>query len=303
MKLSEDFLEYVDNRLPAAYEDDPAAYDGFIASFGTHYFETGHFGGFLYQKTAIESEYLSSTDEQEISVNLEASFKSKLGIKGGFEKGKEDVRESLKAKSRSTFYYYGGRTDLSDTAGGDKDDEDSSNKNRVDFLKEWQPTLLKDPWLLSGKLKPIELLVRNGTIRPQVAKAVAVRRARAHLDDLKRSVRLGGVRLSADDRKELETIERLLKSPKAVSTEQLLRYGGEGVEALLERVQKIRGKPIFYVNFLVTFFSSFSQPNSSLARFTRRRPTFATCVTASWARRPTVITPSSSPLPASTANR
>ena len=71
--LSDKFRAALD-ALPAKYADNATAYDAFVTRFGTHYFEMAKFGGFMYQQTTIDNEFVKSSDEREITLNMKASF-------------------------------------------------------------------------------------------------------------------------------------------------------------------------------------------------------------------------------------
>ena len=67
------------------------------------------------------------------------------------------------------FRYYGGSLNLLDKKG----------------IKEWMPTVIGDPWLFRGNLKPIYELISNATKKTNMKLAVQV-----HLDKAYLTVRL-----------------------------------------------------------------------------------------------------------------
>ena len=67
--------------------------------------------------------------------------------------------------SEHFFRYYGGSLDLLDKKG----------------IKEWMPTVIKDPWLFRGNLKPIYELISNATKKTNMKLAVQVHLDKAYL--------------------------------------------------------------------------------------------------------------------------
>mgnify|MGYP000064723936 CR=1 FL=1 len=84
----------------------------FISLFGTHYYQIGKFGGYLYQKSVIDNSYLEGTRKEEISANLKLSFDSffKLGLKANaeIELVTEDSKKRFSSNTQRHYYNYGG---------------------------------------------------------------------------------------------------------------------------------------------------------------------------------------------------
>lgn len=75
---------FVDNRLPANYSQNPAAYKLFIQYFGTHYFQSAKFGGLIKLVLETSSEYFQNNNDNRVQQQAEASFLNLLKAKGGY---------------------------------------------------------------------------------------------------------------------------------------------------------------------------------------------------------------------------
>jgi len=175
-------------------------YDQFVENFGTHYFEMGIFGGYLYQKTFIEDSYMMSSDEHEVTANLEASFGGMVKATAEAEESRKKVSESFKKNSQTQFFFYGG------TPVTISQDDPSG------FMEQWVPTVNRDPWLFAGKVKPIENLIANDFARGELQKAISLKRARAYLAEIKYAVSIGRIPLDAQARAELNQIDQMLNT-------------------------------------------------------------------------------------------
>lgn len=119
LTLNEDFTNCLPSEPVKKYEDDPALYDGFIADYGTHYWSSAIFGGYLYLRTTIEEQYRMNSDERSITLELEASFKEKLKAKTEAEQVTSTVSDRFRKNTRSEFAYFGG-TPVGGGIGGDE---------------------------------------------------------------------------------------------------------------------------------------------------------------------------------------
>lgn len=234
MQPNDNFRKYLDE-FPLRYEDNPELYQKFIDSFGTHYFESAKFGGYLYQKTIIENSYLYKSNMKDISVNVKAklsTFFVTASVGVDVQKSSSSVNEEFSSNSESHFSHFGGKVDL-------------TNFQEEGAFAKWVDSVYKDPWLFAGKLEPIENLIANLTLRSQVKKAISVYRAKAFLADFRNTIYLGQVKLPGEDLKYLATIEQYLYNPKAGQYD--LDKIGKDISDLFERVQEIRG--LFYCCF------------------------------------------------------
>ena len=156
-----------------------ALFDEFLDTFGTHYFESGLFGGYLLQETLIDDNYRYTTSDQDIDANLNAGYLAMV-------KGQIDVNHAISRQSTSfqqathtSSHYYGGRP-------GALLEPNFSDQQ----FNQWSATVLEDPWLFGGQLKPIESLITDEHLREQVKQAIFVRRSSAYLTDMKQSLTL-----------------------------------------------------------------------------------------------------------------
>ncbi|KAJ6220510.1 hypothetical protein RDWZM_006322 [Blomia tropicalis] len=226
LRLSPYFESSID-KLPARYEDNPEQYDLLINIFGTHYFEIAKFGGYLYQKTIIENNYLEQSRKEEISANLKLSFDGffKLGVNMNAEYNQvtEESKKKFSSNTQKNFYNYGGTTKFST----------DPDKN---YIGKWWSTINKDPWLFGGQLRPIENLVRNATIKREVAKAALLKRIRSYLTDFQNSIKMTPVELNEESKKMLTEIDQYLNNNPSWDARDVLSHGKD-IKKLFDRMR------------------------------------------------------------------
>jgi len=222
MLLSHNFQNYINKRLTGKFEDDPDVYYDFIRTFGTHYFESALFGGYLHQRTTIKNNYLRTMESQQIKAHLEVKFLWFVTASADYNSTKTKIDENIEANSENDFYYYGGITDL-------------FNRNESDRLKKWSDTIHRDPWLFGGQLMPVSNLISNATIRAEVKKAVSFVFAKAFLHDFKSIVSLTHYQLSTEDRNLLGKIEYDLNNPKPDAD---VTKADKEIETMLRKVKQ-----------------------------------------------------------------
>lgn len=108
LTLNEDFTQCLPTDPVMKYEENPTLYDGFIDDYGTHYWSSAIFGGYLYLRTVIDDQYLMNSDQKNITAELEASFMEKLKLKTEAEHVTSTVSDSFKKNSESKFAFFGG---------------------------------------------------------------------------------------------------------------------------------------------------------------------------------------------------
>ncbi|XP_059154870.1 perivitellin-2 67 kDa subunit-like [Physella acuta] len=160
---------YIDNMLTGTYESNQQAYDTFVKEYGTHYFATGNFGGYVRMIFEATQEYFSSSSEVDIETNAKASYAHMITVSTGVSTSSAKIDESFKSGTKNTVKYYGGNTNY---------------LNSQDGFSRWLPTVENDPWLFSGNLKPISDLIRNSTKKSSVIQAVERHLIRNYLDEL-----------------------------------------------------------------------------------------------------------------------
>ncbi|CAG2122933.1 unnamed protein product, partial [Medioppia subpectinata] len=82
---NKEFTDFVENILPETYAANPAKYQEFVDTFGTHYFDSAFFGGYVQQSIELTSNLNLKMSEKDIKVNAEASFLTVVKIKGGYD--------------------------------------------------------------------------------------------------------------------------------------------------------------------------------------------------------------------------
>ncbi|CAG2172914.1 unnamed protein product, partial [Oppiella nova] len=150
----------------------PAKYQEFVDTFGTHYFDSAFFGGFVQQSIELSSNLNLKMSEKDIKVNAEASFLSVVKIKGGYSGEDKNVTQEFKQNSEVFTAFYGGKANLL------KDNNSWA---------QWWETVPRDPWLFGGNLKPIDNLI-EGAKKPQVAEAVRVKLDKSFLEETKQEL-------------------------------------------------------------------------------------------------------------------
>ncbi|KAK0060710.1 perivitellin-2 67 kDa subunit [Biomphalaria pfeifferi] len=161
---------FIDAQLTGTFDSNPSAYNEFIEMFGTHYFNTANFGGYIRVVMETKTDYFSSRSDYEVKANAKASYLKVISAKGGYVSEKVNVDESFTRSTTQTVRYYGGNTNLLTQNG----------------ISEWQPTVSKDPWLFSGELKPLSGLISDSNKRSYMEKAVENYVLRYYLDELER---------------------------------------------------------------------------------------------------------------------
>lgn len=191
--------------------DNPALYDKFVNSIGTHYVEFAIFGGHRYLRTSIAEDYLKEKGTSIVLANLKANFTRE------FNHSNETVSPDFLANSqllaKATL---GGADNLTE--------------------REWSKSLFFRPWLLSAHLKPITDLISNEKVREQVELAIAFKTLRAYLRELKRVIKLGKLNLSRFDQKTLAKAEARLQTRDA----QMLIALGRDLVAIWSRIEAYR---------------------------------------------------------------
>ncbi|CAG0884115.1 unnamed protein product [Darwinula stevensoni] len=182
LNLGKSAKSFVDKLLPANFTDDPGPYEKFIATFGTHYFQNGKFGGVIKLIMETKSEYFDQKTDEQIKAEAQTSY-SDLTIKIGYKDSIVKIDKKFEEMTTKHARYYGGNTNLLASDG----------------MQIWQPTVLSDPWLFSGKLSPISNLIREERKRTSMEQAVTNHVLHAYLGELARIVQ--AINLGCNSRK------------------------------------------------------------------------------------------------------
>ncbi|CAG5124603.1 unnamed protein product [Candidula unifasciata] len=163
---------YIDRRISGTFESNPAAYNRFIENFGTHYFSTANFGGYIRVTFETSSSYFYSRTDSEVKSKAKASFLKIISAHGGRVTGSTTEDSTFVQQSTQSIRYFGGVTNLLAHGG----------------MSQWQPTVDNDPWLFSGELHPISDLITDDTKRTSMERAVSNYVVRSYLNELERLV-------------------------------------------------------------------------------------------------------------------
>jgi len=172
MELTKYAKMYLDRRLTKSFAEAPKLYEDFIKSFGTHFFQDAYFGGMLKLVIETESSYFEKSTTVGVGLQAEGVFGEIVKLKGGVGVSNTKVDGDFKKSSKESMRYYGGALNLLDKKG----------------IKEWMPTVIGDPWLFRGNLKPIYELIPDATKKNDMKLAVQVHLDKAYLTSLKKSI-------------------------------------------------------------------------------------------------------------------
>ncbi|GFR97739.1 perivitellin-2 67 kDa subunit [Elysia marginata] len=201
----EQFLEtFVGN---STYESNPELYKRFIELYGTHYFSVANFGGHVRSLYETNMNYFFSHTDEQVKNNARLSFMFWASAEGKNEKKLSDSQSQYDSESKQIVRFYGG----------------SANLLSANGLQTWQPTVAANPWLFSGKVKPISDLLHNVTHKNNMEKAIRQHILQAYLAELRR---LFHPSFSSNT---LTAIERRLADMEALSPGAL---GEEDLETL-----------------------------------------------------------------------
>ncbi|CAL1530300.1 unnamed protein product, partial [Lymnaea stagnalis] len=164
--------KFVDLKLNGSFEANPGPYNKFIKEFGTHYFASANFGGYIRSVLETSTKYFYTKSDSDAQANAKISFLNILSISGGQSTSSGKSDENFLNSTTQTVRYYGGDTNLLTNQG----------------LSSWQPTVEIDPWLFSGHLKPISDLIADDTKREAMVQAVENYVMRSFLDEQERLI-------------------------------------------------------------------------------------------------------------------
>lgn len=188
-----------------------------MAKFGTHYVEYGLYGGHLLMKADIERTYVQSHDQFDILQTVKGALLKKLQAPNA-----APVPGDFRNASLLESHIYGGMP--------------PDPRPWKEWLKKWAPSLVINPVLLSGQLSSIETLIAHPQIKLEVGKAIALKKARAYLAELRGIVKAGQFTLSTLERTVLIKA-KLAFEARRVKEIPLLTRLLEDVFARLERLR------------------------------------------------------------------
>jgi len=173
MELTKYAKIYLDRRLKSTtFNDSPEKYAEFIKTFGTHYFQDAFFGGMLKLLIETESSYFEKSTTVGVGLQAEGVFGEVVKLKGGVGVSNTNVDGNFKKSSKQSMRYYGGNLNLLDKAG----------------MKDWMPTVMGNPWLFRGNLKPIYELIQDEGTKKEMKLAVQVHLDKAYLTYLRKMI-------------------------------------------------------------------------------------------------------------------
>ena len=225
LKPSTTFTQFL-ARLPDTYAEDPEMYQEFLDTFGTHYFESGMFGGYLLQQTFVEDNYRYRSTEAELSANLKASYQQVVSGNAGGNGGLNVTSASFREHSHTNYFYYGGTTNL------------VRMLNNEQFAA-WSASVHKDPWLFGGRVKSVTKLIEKASLRNQMKTATQVKLAKAFLMELKRSLELIH-REVPNTHEEIKKVDELLA--KVTAPEADIKALNDKVEALVAQARDLKDR-------------------------------------------------------------
>ncbi|XP_059157990.1 perivitellin-2 67 kDa subunit-like [Physella acuta] len=222
LTLDEQLKSYIDKSLNGTFESSAQAYDKIIELFGTHYFSSANFGGYIRVLLETDEKYALNKSESDIKANAKASLDQLGSGKFDFSKEKLKTDEQFKTATHKTVKYYGGET---------------NNTENVDFPA-WQSTIEKNPWLYSGKLVPISDLIKDETKKSSMIKAVKNHLLKGFLDELETSTHSLSENFDNFIIKDLWSKAKLLQKNKILSEDD--------VNALAKTVEDYTNIPTWF---------------------------------------------------------
>ncbi|KAK0060712.1 perivitellin-2 67 kDa subunit [Biomphalaria pfeifferi] len=186
---------FLDTQIKGTFQTNPNVYNRFINTFGTHYFSSANFGGYIRAVMETKSDYFYSSSESEAKYNAKASFLNIISANGGRLTSTANVDQAFSSSTTQTVRYYGGNTNLLTKSG----------------ISEWQPTVQKDPWLFSGELKPLSDLITDDVKRISMEKAVENYVLKSYLEELERLLAHAKVKFKDNELESLQTRVNTMK--------------------------------------------------------------------------------------------
>lgn len=163
-------------------------YETLLAKFGTHYLESGFFGGHLLMKADIERHYAQSHEQFDLLQSVKGALLRELRTPNA-----PPVPADFRNASQLTSRIYGGLA--------------LASRPWKEWLTKWAPGLIINPVLLSGQLSSIDTLIAHPQIALEVGKAIALKKARAYLAELRHIIKMGHFTLSTLERTLLNKAE------------------------------------------------------------------------------------------------
>jgi hypothetical protein len=167
--------EFFDKFLPNTYAENPAKYQEFLSTFGTHYFTTARFGGLLKVDIETNMNYASTMTAQNMEFQASLSYLEKLSLSGGHSKGSQSVDINFKQNSLVKEVYYGGNANLITGSNG---------------FQNWWDSAQRNPWIFGGQLMSILKIIPEGPKKIALNTAYNVKLDFAYLDELSLSLTL-----------------------------------------------------------------------------------------------------------------
>jgi len=214
MELTKYAKMYLDKRLTMPFGKAPHLYEEFIKTFGTHFFQDAYFGGMLKLVVETESSYFERSTTVGVGLQAEGVFGEIVKLKGGVGVEHTKVDGDFRKSSKESMRYYGGSLNLLDKKG----------------IKEWMPTVIGDPWLFRGNLKPIHELISDPAKKTNMKLAVQVHLDKAYLTSLKRSIEstVAATGATSETNKWSNMVNTELKKP--IPNHNHLRVMGKEIE-------------------------------------------------------------------------
>jgi len=166
--------QFFNQFLPNTYLENPAKYQEFLSLFGTHFFQTAHFGGKMRLEVETLKTYALRGNAASMTASAQATFYNTLTLSGGHKGQKVAVDKHYIETSKFSAYYYGGIANLINTG--------------LSGFDNWMMSVHKSPWIFGGQLRPILDLLPDGPKKNAMNTAIAVKLDYAHLDEMVNSL-------------------------------------------------------------------------------------------------------------------
>lgn len=127
-----------------------ADYMQFIRKFGTHFFSMGKMGGYLKYITRLKSKKHATLKDMKVKLGTSVGFMDAVGFSFATTAQETEMNSIFTREWKRSIKFYGGNTKLINEKVG---------------ISEWQSTVSKNPWLISGDLTPIYEIIKDKTTR------------------------------------------------------------------------------------------------------------------------------------------
>jgi hypothetical protein len=169
-KMGSSMKSFVDTQLPNNYAENPAKFQEFVNTFGTHYFTKANFGGVMNLEMDTSKDYSEKNSEKDLQLKAGIAYGEIFSANGTHHTNQNLTDKAFAQASNIKSYYFGGNADLINTG--------------LDGFQKWWASALAQPWLFGGKLEQISSFLPAGLKKNAVQTAINIKLDWAALDEM-----------------------------------------------------------------------------------------------------------------------